>query len=337
MVAQPRVMELLKGAKVPKPVLDVREKLAGMEINADTLKNNLSKADLNKLGNNFRSRMNTEARNAYNKLITDEQRRARLAQYVIDPASANCTGTNETKVHASKEQRDDAGWLHECQIAGPNYMNDKELAHLLCESGELESRASEYPCFANKGLTQYWFSMTMLRSVAGQTDTASVQATSELTEQEYEEVKASMQINIGTRSSSSNKRKTTAKEPESAEKKKREMESFKQAQMRKLKALTDKVHNEVAKLTADIPSLSAKGYPEAMQEWCVASLVGIKDSMKRAQDAYNEEIVKVKADHAELADIEAVGKHLDAELQTLERAYSEWKKGPGAEVKKLVG
>ena len=58
------------------------------------------------------------------------------------------------------------------------------------------------------------------------------------------------------------------------------------------------MHNEVAKMSVDIPLLSVKGYIAAMHDWCLASLTGIKDRLKKARYAYTSEVVKVNTEDA---------------------------------------
>ena len=85
-----------------------REALKGHEINADNLML-LNKKNLNNLANNFRNTMQPQVKDEYSKLNTDAERRAGLAQYILDPQTATCQGFNahgmQRAWHAIRVQR----------------------------------------------------------------------------------------------------------------------------------------------------------------------------------------------------------------------------------------
>ena len=97
--------------KLPKQVTLAREVLAlagktGKDITADSLML-LRPAQIASLGGSFRSAMTDTTRARYEKLRTNEERRAWLAQYVIDPQTATCEGIACTD--ASQRTRNWAG------------------------------------------------------------------------------------------------------------------------------------------------------------------------------------------------------------------------------------
>ena len=165
---------------------------------------------------------------------------------------------------------------------------------------------------------------------------AGVQAATELKDSEYSEVKDHIANSLGK--AVSKKRPTTTKEPESEEKKRRrDAMSSRNTAMRKCKALIDKATNEVRSIEIDLPKLTEKGYPAAMQEWCSAKLAVMRTRTAVAQAVYNEEVVKVPSDMVTTVEFESDGKKLEMALQTLEAAFVLWKKDDAAKVKKLIG
>jgi len=215
------------------------------------------------------------------------------------------------------------------------YLNDMEAAKLLCQSGELQSRASEYAILAKQGMMQYWFSMNMVRTSTGTIEENGVEANSELKDTEYTEVKDHMASSLGKPVT---KRKLPAKEPESAEKRRRrEVQTQKSISMRKCKTLVDKAMNDILGLEGNLPKLVAKGYPETMMVWCQEKIEGMRQDISKAQAVYNEEVVKVSTDAESVESIETTAKKIDNACVELDTAYSSWKKHSGAEVRKLIG
>ncbi len=74
-----------------------------------------------------------------------------------------------------------------------------------------------------------------------------------------------------------------------------------------------------------------------MQEWCSAKLAVMRTRTAVAQAVYNEEVVKVPSDMVTTVEFESDGKKLEMALQTLEAAFTSWKKDDAAKVKKLIG
>jgi hypothetical protein len=323
------------GLKVPKPVVAARGKLQGEEITAENLTKFLNKAELNNLANSFRNTMTAQVKDDYSKLKSDADRRGWLAQYIIDPQTASCSGFNKTTAFNKTSSDTEACWLHQSQIAGPNYLNDPAAAAILCASGELADRASEFASLAAKGWKQFYFSMAMVRTSTGSKDENGVQADSDLQGGEFTEVKDHIVNSLGK---PVQKKRPAVKEPESAEKKqRREVISMKSIAMRKCKALIDKTTNELVTIEVDLPNLTLKGYPELMIDWCKAKIQMMRDHIGVAQQVYNDEVVKVSQDSSKTEEIEADGKKIDQALQALDSSFSEWKKTAGSEVKKLIG
>ena len=100
-------------------------------------------------------------------------------------------------------------------------------------------------------------------------DFKKVAAEAELTAAEFKKIQASMQTNL-SKAPAPKKRVTPTKEPESPSKKlKKEADSAWQVQLRKLKQSLDRMLLDMAKMRNDISKLGDKGYPAAMEDWCM--------------------------------------------------------------------
>ena len=217
------------------------------------------------------------------------------------------------------------------------YLNDLILAKLLCDSGELQDRDSEFQALAAQGLKQYYYDAKKVKRSAGIKEENGVEAMSELKESEYVEVKEHMSSSLASGKVLQKKRAPT-KEPESEEKKRRRDASTQRAtSLRKCKSLIDNALNDLTGIESEVPKLADKGYPVQMQEWCKAKITPMRDHIEKAQLVYNEEIVKVSSDLTSPEVMESNAKKVDTALSILEVAYSDWKKTTGAEVRKLIG
>ena len=110
------------GAKLPKPVQMARDALLAKgitDVTADSLKAALSAKQYNALCNSFRTTMTPNTKKMYSGLRTDMERRAWVAQYVVDPETACCQGYNRVEAINEKTQQGTEQWLHESEIAGP--------------------------------------------------------------------------------------------------------------------------------------------------------------------------------------------------------------------------
>ena len=330
------VKDKSKNVKVPKAAQAARDVMGGGEITAENLKKKLGQKEFNNLANNFRNHMSKDVKAEYLKLSTDVERRQWLAQYVIDPTCAsNLKGFNRTTAVNSKMFEGTGQWLHQSEIGGPLRLNNETMAKLLCESGKLQERDSEFERFRAKGLKQYYFSKEILKVTTGFKEEAGVEATVELKEDEFAEVKEHIGNNMGK---GVVKKKAAQKEPESEEKKKRrELLTAKNTTVRKMKILIDRASNDVAAVSKDLPKLVEKGYPPAMQDWCKAKLDEMQSKIQNAHSAYVGEVGKVAPESASVAEIQEKSAHLDKALLELGAHYAEFKKTSGAELKKLIG
>ena len=72
---------------------------------------------------------------------------------------------------------------------GPKYLSDAGMAMILCGSGELQSRSSEYKALADARYLQLYSSLSMVRSKTGNRDEAGTEAVADLKPEELTEVK----------------------------------------------------------------------------------------------------------------------------------------------------
>ena len=268
---------------------------------------------------------------------TDEERGSWLAQYVLDPQTATCLGFNSTIAFHTAKKKGKSGWVTEAQLAGPLYLNDKAAAKTLCESGDLESRPHEYASLASEGHKQYYYTAEEDVAEAGFSEKAGVKAEAELNAPEFQEVKEHINTNFGK----AGKRKTSKqpKEPESdASKKPKTAAAARSNSLRRLKALSDKVHNELFGAEKDIPKLQEKGYPEQMQNFFFEKVAGARKELKDALGIYAEEILKPDAKFdGDVESIQSEAKKVDTVYQNLEAYFVGYKKSAGADIKKLCG
>ena len=179
-------------SKVPKAVKAVRDCLRGKEITGQSLKDEVPPKIYEALTSAFRSVMSGDQKETYRRLACDKERRDFMVQFVLDPQEFKGSAKNICSTINQKADRERGQWLMESQLAGPKFMHDKNLAKLLCESGELESRPNEYKCFRDMKIPQYYFTEAMLEKLTGSKEEASVEVTASVTKDEYEEVKDAM-------------------------------------------------------------------------------------------------------------------------------------------------
>jgi hypothetical protein len=324
-------------SKIPKPVQRARELLReqGLVATGANIKHALGKDELNKLASAFRNTMGDEAKAGYKQLKTDEERRSWLAQYVIDPHTAVSKGFNSTVAFVSAKQSCKSGWVTEAQLGGPLYLNDTAAAKIMVESGELQSRPHESQALAAEGAKQYYYSAAVDVSEAGIKEHAGVSTSAELNANEFQEVRDHITNNFGK----AGKRKTSKpKEPETeASKRLKAAATLRCASLRKLKALCDKIHNDLTAAEKDVQKLEEKGYPEQMQNFLLGKIEEVRGCLRGAQQVYAEEAMKPDPKAAGDADgLEAEGQKVDGAINTLDKQYQVYRKSAGADIKKLT-
>ena len=316
--------------KIPKPVLAARASLGGKDVTAESLCA-LSKVEMNKLASSFRTSMTPAVREQYAGLKSDQDKRQWLAQYVIDPSSAKCSGRNVHSAYAQKEQVDDESWMYEAQIAAT--LKDAAMAKILCESGELQERPAEHESLAKKGYKQFWFVASRHVGRSGTRQEASITAEAELKPDEYTEVRDHLV-------SKQSKRRLPIKPQEKddedspAKKEQRLALGLRNSALRKTKQVVDKATHTMKAFEEKLPKLQEKGYPEAMTGFCSTMLQNFKPKIAACQEAYNQEVVKIPGNEA--GALKSVAIELEKVAGDLDNDLKEWQKTDGNHISKLV-
>ena len=203
----------------------------------------------------------------------------------------------------------------------------------MCESGELQSKPSEYKSLAEKGYKQFLYTHSKASSSSGTKQENGTKAEAELKEDEYAEVTAHL-ANSSAKQAKRNVAPKTA-EPESAEKKaKRDASALRNSALRKNKQVVDKATNALKSAEDDSPKLREKGYPEQMVSFCMTMIENFKPKIAKVQTEYNDEVVKVPRDDA--SELKSVAMALERSSGELESSLKEWIKSDGAHIKKLI-
>ena len=309
----------------------------GLALNGDNLVKILPKDEYQKLFASYRRAMDPQVKNDYkSNCASDAERRAWLAHYVLDPASAVHKGYNRVEVHESEQKKVQGQWLHEAQIAGPNYLNCKELTKLILP--ELTPRLSQFKALAEKGLQQYYFSMEMMESTIGKAQTAGVYSEGDMAADQAVAVRDSMLAAEVTEKAAPKRKATPRAAPESPSKKlRRDAVSLRLQMSKKLKAVIDKSVNDALTYEKDIAKLTEKGYPPEMQSWCASKLEPLREDTATAQAVYNEELVKTIHPSTPLREIEDATERLEKKHIVLDKAAKDWQKTAGAEIRKFTG
>ena len=129
---------------------------------------------------------------------------------------------------------------------------------------------------AAAGTKQYKYTKALHTYVAAVADKASVSATAELKEEEYDATKRHM---LDSMDRIDKKKRKVEQQPESPDKKRRrDALQVRTARLRKLKVLLDTCHNELVRTRDDLQKLTAKGFPEQMIQWCESKIAGFESS-----------------------------------------------------------
>ena len=191
-------------------------------LTSTSLKDMLTAKEFNNLGNSFRNSLTPDEKTTHEKVSGDDNRRDWMVRFVLDPYACKLKGTNTHSIANIKRKNDNEQWLMQSQIAGPKFLNSAELAEILCDSGELDSRPNEYKCFRDKNIPQFMFEWSKVNKVLERNDTATVQAETELTPEDFAKVRDGMEQDVFEKPPKKAKQeKKVKKEPESEEDKRR--------------------------------------------------------------------------------------------------------------------
>ena len=148
--------------------------------------------DFNLLQRKVRDALTEMERYQY-KMGSKDQKASVIKQYLIDPKEAVNHGINSLMNSSSKTDLS-AEWLHRSEIK--KRLHDDAMGDILCDSGELPERPSEYKCFADKGYKQYYLHRSRFRLAPSQTNTSGNVTKAELTPHEVTKVIEDMESNF---------------------------------------------------------------------------------------------------------------------------------------------
>lgn len=324
-------------AKLPKSVAAAQAILKGknLECTGPALKENLDAKAYLAVTSAFRSACSDKQAEQYRLLQNDAERRDFVAQFVMDPVEFKAVGRNKVTVSNETLDESQGQWLMECQIASSKFLNDDALAKTLCASGELPSRPHEFECFRKQDLKQYFFKRSLIKTLTGVKDEATVEIDSSLTKAEYAEVADGMRDSMGK----SITKKKTQKKPKEADPPElvqlRQEISNRKAILGKLQKTFNAFRNEVSVASNLIPSIQSRGFPA---EFCKFLKKQLDDAMKNADGAaqlYAQEVVKPEQkDPANLATVQASNTELEEKVRVLDGQLTAARRGVLTDVKR---
>lgn len=128
----------------------------------------------------------------YKDYKNDRDKREHLARLMVDPMEGGAIVTNNTERSVDNSTQGNEQWLHESQIAGPQFLNDARMAQVLCESGDLQDRPSELPSLAARGFKQYYFSWSLYQNTISKRQIVGASCSGSVDADQYKEVVDSM-------------------------------------------------------------------------------------------------------------------------------------------------
>ena len=128
-----------RGTTVPKCVRTFQDKIGDDMITPQSMKSTLGYKEYNNLCNVFRASLSQAHEEEYGKLEQEDQR-AWIAQWAMDPAASALNGFNKTEVFIDKGARIEERWVSLKQLVGPNFLNDPEAAQIIVDANELSDR-----------------------------------------------------------------------------------------------------------------------------------------------------------------------------------------------------
>lgn len=186
--------------------------------------------DMNILSTQMKAAMTPDQKKAY-KTADRDAKAAWISQYLVDPKAGIVKGFNCVTAKLVKDDLSRWRWLHESEIA--KELNSEPLAKLLCESGQLDSRPSEFKALADAGHRQHHFNSKEYTDSKRIEEAAGVETVTELKPEEYEAVGEHMKKSFeSVNPPLKRKAPTPKKAPESAE-----SHNFKKAKIQMAQAL----------------------------------------------------------------------------------------------------
>ena len=152
--------------QLPKACADLKEALNG-NVTADALADpNLATLRNRAFGGmrNALASLHVEKAAEFRRLESDAERRAWLAEYLLDPKSGGCVGKNWTSRTTKKTDEDKEVWATQSMLEGPMFFNCPKVTAIAIKG--MESRPhKDNPALREAGILEYKF-------IKGETTTA---------------------------------------------------------------------------------------------------------------------------------------------------------------------
>ena len=328
---------------VPKPVMRIRELLLQKGITLDKIDDGivecLSYKDKNSLGSCMRSTMSKEALQTYSE-ETHAGKREWLKQFLLDPAAASMMGTNTTINEDVQTNRNSTQWLTVEQLASPAYLNSMAHAELMVK--DLPCQPHESASLAAQGVLVYKY--TCKADIHDKTNKqqASVEATSELTSQEYGQVLKDMEATeCGSAGGPATKRRKTTcqkRELSPGTKAKQSATTQRVNSLKKFKSEIDKSNSDIRQAEQMVKRMvDEKGFPETMQKWFADRVEEFKLQHAAHHEYYVSEMTKMPSTPWDVPALQSSIEAIEARSQNLATDFKQFKDGVYLDVKRLMG
>ena len=270
-------------------------------------------------------------RTEYNAIKKDVDRRAWIAQFVLDPSFSRTEGVNSTLAISKSATKEDELWLTAEQLEGVEYYGS--FAHHVIKAGELETRPHESTTLAKLDVVQYRFVKKWKHGSVGSEESHGTRSVVELTDAEYREV--TDKVLDGERKGTKRKVPVKPKVEETGEQKEiKRCVALRSSAVRRCKALLDKAASDTL-LDEEYGKLRAKGYPEAMEAFYKTKVEVFVQKIKVSQASFAQEATRVEAKPT-LAEINKACVAVETIIKTLDADYKSFKEQVLNDLRKLI-
>ena len=319
---------------VPRAVAQIRARHGQQvaKLNVDNMFGEMTAKEVNAFQNNFRNSLTKQQKGDFSA-ATRADKRTWMLQWILDPALCQKEGFNVTKTYDTTESRAEDRWVTKEIMSSSRCLNSEAHADALIKSGELEERPHRFGALAAQGILEYLLTDEVVRRLQGHSTTAGVKATSELADDEFEEVKKSMEPGA-PRTARKKAKETTTIDP--ATKQLRDANLKRSSVLRHLKGAIDKAEGYMASTTALIAKLETKGYPPAMLAFYGEKASSFQTSITTTKEAYATHVLKQEQkDTSRVGDVAKDTQMIEQLASDLGGTRTAFDKQWGQDVKKL--
>jgi hypothetical protein len=233
-----------------------------------------------------------QKRKEYTSLKTDADRRQWLGTWVMAAAQGKSTGWNSSEVTVTSTDGEEGEWVTEQMLAGPQYLNCPHAAKTYITTAA--SRPYKHnAALAEAGVLEYRYVKDKDSNARASKSTAGVKTESNLTEEEYGEVNASMQVAFETKGPPQKKLKTTTapKKPHPVFAKLSVARKNKEKALRTIRDTAEKISTDLDKVQTTKDKLANKGWPNALQEMLQAASDKVRATVENVLSMWGKEIL----------------------------------------------